>query len=172
MGGRIEGERILCNYARELLKHERFEPLRHCILRFKWELIRDEYWGYCWLDGTDSFDIRINKLIQTLGASDLIIQYLVCHEMIHALPNCEAHNDTFWDHEITIMGEDYYTATIWLRRHKGQVERSYYYKKESWLRKMISIDQLRIKDMATICECSETTIKRWLRKYNLYIKKR
>jgi hypothetical protein len=168
----LSGNEDLIKIARYYIDTEpRFEPIKNQSFEILWNNPRSfekafQAWGLSWSDGTTN-KIRMNELLIELDAPEIVTISIVAHELIHFLPGCTPHNETFWDHEINIMGENYYEATIWLRQHSGQFDRCYKYRDRSWLQLMINRDQLRIKDIAEICGCSQSTIKRWLKKYDL-----
>lgn len=171
----MESNPELYGYYEEWLKHDMFESVRDKIVSIEWSQPSSfpktfECWAWAQAESTNCVTIRLNTLTRELQAPDYVILYLVAHEMIHMLPGCGAHNEVFWNHEISLLGEAYYEAAIWLRQHRHCFTSHYAYRRKAWLKEMVEQDQLRIKDMAEICGCHPSTIRRWLRKYELYIK--
>lgn len=174
----VKGNARLCKLYKKWLNNEpRFEELKGQPVNIDWNAPQAfekglEAWGLCWRDNKGLTHIRLNEIMKDLEAPDDVVDYVVAHEMIHMLPGCGPHNKTFWDHEINVMGEDaYYKAAVWINKHRPLIHRRYYYRNPAWLRLMINREQLRIKDMAEVCGCSERTIRRWLKTYDIAIEK-
>jgi len=156
---------------KQIIKHEMFDDVRDydITLVFSSVQLGDDAWADCGMDGSETaWKIRINASVKLLDAPPSVLHYLVAHELIHTLPGCWQHNEKFNTLEHELTGENFYEANVWLKRHVHILNRTYQYRKREWLVRQVA-DQLRIKDMAAICGCSETTIKRWLRKYDLEI---
>jgi len=157
---------------KKLLEHETFKPIQDydftCV--FSSVQLGDSAWADCTSIGstTNSYLIRMNASLQLMNVPNYVLVYLMAHELVHALPGCWAHNDKFFTTETMVTGDNYYIANVWLKRHVHILDRAYQYRKKAWLERQIK-DQLRIKDMAAICGCSISTIKRWLRKFDLNI---
>lgn len=167
----------LLKIYKKWLRHERFQPLKSSRIYIDWKEPStfekgSEAWGLCWKDDKGLTHIRLNEIMIELDAPDHVIEYIVAHEMVHMLPGCGPHNQTFWDHEINVMGENaYYRAVVWINKYAPLIHRRYYYRDASWLRTMINSEQLRVKDMAEVCDCSERTIRRWLKHYDITIRR-
>jgi len=159
--------RVICQ---RVIKHEIFDNIRdyNIIITFSSVQLGDDAWADCADLGNHSYRIRVNASLKYMDVPEYVLEYLIGHELIHMLPGCWAHNDKFHTMEFSLVGQNYYDATVWLKRHVHLLNREYQYRKEAWLKQQVK-DQLRIKDMAAICGCSISTIRRWLRKYNLEI---
>ena len=170
----VASDRKLYAYYKDWLKHDIFKSVRNRIVSINWSQPSSfpkhfECWAWAQAVSANCTTIRINSLAKELDAPEHVVRYLVAHEMIHMLPGCLAHNKTFWNYEIGLLGEKYYEATVWLRQHRPWFHKNYAYRRKAWLKQMIEEDQLRVKDMAAICGCHPSTIRRWLRKHDLYI---
>jgi hypothetical protein len=154
----------------QIFKNEIFTDIRHynVIISFSSVQLGDDAWADCTDLGNQSYRIRVNASLKYMDVPEYVLRYLIGHELIHMLPGCWAHNDKFRTMEFKLVGQNYYDATVWLKRHIHLLNREYQYRKRAWLVQQVK-DQLRIKDMAAICGCSISTIKRWLRKYDLEI---
>jgi len=166
----VGGNRKLQRIYEKWIKEEAFEPIRSTkiTLTFSSVQLGDSAWADCRQMGHNHYKIRVHSSLKLMDAPDYVLSYLVNHELIHTLPGCWNHNDNFWTHEKEMNGENYYEANTWLKQHTHLLSREYSYRQESWLRRQIN-DQMRIKDMAAICGCSESTIKRYLKKYKITI---
>jgi hypothetical protein len=147
-----------------------FDEIRdhNILLVFSSVQLQAKAWADCEEVSIDSFKIRVNASLKLMDVPDYVLAYLVAHELVHILPGCWNHDQKFYEHERELTGENYYDANVWLKRHVALLEREYKYRQKAWLVRQVR-DQLRIKDMAAICGCSVSTIKRWLRKFDLEI---
>ena len=152
------------------MNEELFEPIRHIRvdLTFSSVQLGDSAWADCRQVGPSHYKIRVHSSLKLMNAPDYVISYLCCHEAIHMLPGCWNHNDNFWTHEKELNGNNYYKANTWLKQHIHLLSRTYSYRQETWLRTQIN-DQMRCRDMAAICGCSISTIRRWMHKFGLSV---
>lgn len=155
---------------KHVIEHEIFEDIRNYKITIVFSSVQlaDRAWADCSCEGPEYYKIRVNASLKLMDVPYNVLEYLVGHELIHILPGCWQHNEKFNALELSLTGENFYTASVWLKRHVFLLEREYQYRKKAWLVRQVK-EQLRIKDMAAICGCSITTIKRWLRKYDLEI---
>jgi len=155
---------------KDIIEHEIFDVIRDydITLVFSSVQLGGDSWADCGATGPEQYYIRVHASLKLINAPDYVFAYLIGHELIHAIPGCWNHNDKFYTLERKLTGDNFYEANVWLKQNLHIVKRDYNYREKGWLVRQIK-DQMRIKDMAAICSCSVSTIKRWLRKYDLWI---